>query len=105
MSQFQIYRNTHPTTQNTFPYLLDVQNNLLHDLRTTVVIPLMPMRLAKSHALSHLNPTLRIKSGDYAVMTQNLAGIDRSQLGEVVSDASQAQADILAALDFLVTGI
>ena len=42
MAQFSAYANSNPATRESYPYLLDIQSNLLRDLRTTIVIPLSP---------------------------------------------------------------
>ena len=46
MAQFKVYENPNDATRQTYPYLLDIQSNLLDELRTTVVIPLSPARIA-----------------------------------------------------------
>src|SRR5687768_650253 len=105
MSQFHLYKNSNKATQKTYPYLLDIQSNLLSDIRTTVVVPLMPNRLAGSHTISRLNPVIRIGNEKFTVMTQNLAGIDRSILSDSVGDLSHYRSEIFAAIDFVLSGI
>lgn len=105
MPQFHLYKNTNKATQKNYPFLLDIQSNLLSELRTTVVIPLMPKRLAANHTISRLNPVLRVKSESFTVMTQSLAGIDRTVLGEPVGDLSHYRSEIFAAIDFMLSGI
>lgn len=105
MPQFLLYKNSNKATQKTYPYLLDIQSNLLSDIRTTVVVPLMPNRLAGSHTISKLNPVIRIKNEKFTVMTQNLAGIDRNILGESVGDLTHYRSEIFAAIDFVLSGI
>ena len=105
MPQFHLYKNSNKATQKTYPYLLDIQSNLLSDIRTTVVVPLMPNRLAGSHTISRLNPVIRIKNEKFTVMTQNLAGIDRNILGESVGDLTHYRSEIFAAIDFVLSGI
>jgi toxin CcdB len=105
MPQFQLYKNANKATQKNYPYLLDIQSNLLSDLRTTVVIPLMPKRLAENHTISRLNPEIRIKSENFTIMTQNLAGIDRKSLGALVCDLGQYRSEIITAIDFVLSGI
>lgn len=48
---------------------------------------------------------MRIKSENFTVMTQNLAGIDRQVLGETVCDLGQYRHEIIAAVDFVLSGI
>lgn len=40
MSQFTVYANKNAKTRKTFPYLIDMQSDLLEELQTTVAIPL-----------------------------------------------------------------
>lgn len=40
MAQFIVYRNKNARTKPIFPFLVDVQSDLLEDLQTRVVIPL-----------------------------------------------------------------
>ena len=42
MPQFAVHKNTNPATRAAVPLLLDVQNDLLADLATRVVVPLYP---------------------------------------------------------------
>lgn len=105
MPQFHLYKNSNKATQKNYPYLLDIQSDLLGDLRTTVVIPLMPKKLAGSHTISKLNPVIRVKGGNFTVMTQSLAGIDRNALGESVDDLAHYRSEIFAAIDFVFSGI
>ncbi len=105
MSQFHLYKNADKSTQRTYPFLLDIQSNLLGELRTTVVIPLMSYRLAGSHTISRLNPVIQFKNEKFIVMTQALAGIERSVLGESAGDLSQHRSEVIAAIDFVLLGI
>jgi toxin CcdB len=105
MSQFVLYRNANKATQKHYPYLLEIQSNLLSDLKTTLVIPLMPKRLAGDHIISRLNPLIKVKNEQFVVMTQTAAGVDRTALGEKFADLSQHRSEILSALDFLISGI
>lgn len=55
MAQFDVYENPNPDTQKTVPYLLDVQADLLADLATHVVVPLVPVAIM-GKAARYLNP-------------------------------------------------
>ncbi|HEX4842467.1 MAG TPA: CcdB family protein [Limnobacter sp.] len=105
MAQFFAYKNSNKATQKTFPYLLDIQSNLLEDLRTTVVVPLCAQDAVSKTAITKLCPMFKIEGKPYIALTQQLAGIDRKLLGKPVVDLSSKQAEIIAALDFLVSGV
>lgn len=105
MAQFFVYDNINPTSRERYPYLLDIQSNLLSELRTTLVIPLMPANVAAPISMSRLNPMFDIDGAAYVAITQDLASIDRSRLGAKVKDFSAYHADIVAAIDFVLAGI
>lgn len=54
MTQFTLYRNVNRATQTSYPFLLDVQNDLLDSLKTRLVIP--AMKLAEQKSITRLNP-------------------------------------------------
>jgi len=105
MAQFKVYENPNKTSRKTYPYILDIQSNLLDDLRTTVVIPLCATNLAGKAAITKLCPIFEIKDKPFIALTQQIAGIDRKFLGKEVCDLSEHRSEIIAALDFFVSGI
>lgn len=105
MAQFTIYQNKNPLSKKLIPLLLDVQTNLLESLQTTVVVPLIMYETNKDKALNQLTPRLTIEGTDYLMLTPQLAGISRKELGQAIGDAEYARAEIINAMDFLLTGI
>jgi toxin CcdB len=104
MAQFDIHRNLNPDTRRLFPYLLDVQSDLLAPMATRVVVP-----LARANALGRpverLNPRFTVERADVVMDTPEIAGVPARMLGEVVDSAAIRRADIVAALDFLFFGV
>lgn len=105
MAQFIVYENTDRTKRKTYPYLLDIQSSLLNELRTTVVIPLCPKSITGSAVISKLCPEVDIGNKHYVALTQQIAGIDRKVLGKEICDLSHCRSEVIAALDFIVSGI
>lgn len=105
MAQFKVYENKNKATEKTYPYLLDIQSNLLDDLRTRVVIPLCPASLAGKAAITKLCPALEIEGNHFIALTQQIAGIDRKSIGREICNLSQHRSEIVAALDFVISGI
>ena len=100
MAQFDVYRNINPSTSEEIPYLIDIQAELLNYLSTCVVIPFS----SKAKALKHLNPIFMIKEQNVVLMTQEMAGIERVFLGEKVISMSEYRNEIIASVDFLISG-
>ncbi len=105
MAQFYAYKNPNPATRAQYPYLLDIQSDLLSELRTTVVIPLTPSKLAAPMSLTRLNPNIVIDGKNFTVMTQEIASIDRNHLGAQAYNLSSYRSEIISALDFVLSGI
>lgn len=102
--QFDVYENENPSSRKRFPYLLDVQADLLQALATTVVVPLGPRAEAEERTLSRLMPVLRLDGQEVVAHTPQLAGIARRHVGRHVGNVAHARDDIVAALDLLFTG-
>jgi toxin CcdB len=105
MAQFTVYQNKHPQTKKSLPLLLDIQSNLLDDLSTTVVVPLAKFETNKSKRLTQLTPVLSIEGVNYLMLTPQLAGIARKDLGKSIASAESDRSEIIAALDFLISGV
>ena len=105
MAQFKINLNKKSQSKKEFPLLLEIHTNLLDSLQTTVVVPLKKLETNKDKVLTQLIPTFTIESVDYLMLTPQLAGIQRKELGKAVTDVEYARTEISNALDFLLTGI
>jgi toxin CcdB len=102
--QFTVHRNKSPRTKGTFPYLVDVQSDLLDQLQTRVVIPLTRVAGLAKKPLSHLTPTLTFNGEAYVLMTPQLAGVARTELGAPAGSLAAQRHAIVAAMAFLLTG-
>ena len=103
MAQFDVYENKNPETTQSIPYLLDVQVDLLNNMATRVVVPLITVA-AMGKAAYHLNPQFEIKGTSVIMSTAELAGVSLHVLGEKVCSLKEQRNEIIAALDFLFTG-
>ena len=104
MPQFTAYQNKNTQTKKLIPFLLDVQAELLDELQTRVVVPLTSVENGAAKQMSRLTPLLKIDGKSYLMLTPQLAGINKKELGKPVADLSSSRTEIVAALDFLVTG-
>ena len=104
MRQFVAYANANKQSNKIYPYLIDVQSNLLEDLKTTVVIPMTGVPWPAS-TITKLCPALTINGKVYIALTQQLSAIDKSSLGKPVIDFSSHRHELIAAIDFLISGV
>lgn len=105
MAQFSVYQNKNKATQQAYPYLLSIQTDLLATMQTCVVVPLTSLQAISHQPMSKLTPILTVQGQDYCMMTPQLAGIHRRELGAEVAVLSAYQPDIIAAIDFLLSGV
>ena len=103
MAQFDVYENPNEETSQTVPYLLDLQADLLDNLATRVVAPLVAAAMMGG-AVKHLNPRFKVKDKVVFMSTAELAGVPISALGKKVDSLREQRNEIIAALDFLFTG-
>jgi toxin CcdB len=98
MAQFDVYRNRLEPG-----YLLDCQADVLSDLTTRLVVPLLPLDYAPRPSL-RLNPRLLIEGEEVVMMTHFAASVPGRALGELVCSAAGDYTAIMNALDMLLTG-
>ncbi len=103
MGRFDVHENPNPATRQTVPFLLDVQTGLLSHLSTRVVVPLVSAAVMVK-AAKYLNPRFEIRGIPVVMSTAELAGVAVHDLGEKVGSLEDQRNEIIAALDFLVTG-
>ena len=104
MAQFTIYNNPNPTTKKAYPFLMDVQYPLLDSLATRLVIPLTMKANFKGKLIKELNPSITIKNTEYVFLIQQLAAIQKENLGTAVCECSDSHQAIVYGIDFLITG-
>jgi len=83
--------------------LLDCQADLLDDLNTRLVVPLLPIEEAPKPAAG-LNPLFEIDGRTLAMATQFAAAVATRELGERVLSLVEEQDSIGRALDMLISG-
>ncbi len=99
MARFDVYHYS-----KKVPLVIDVQADLLAELRTRVVIPLLPQAQAKQEELPRLKPVIRVKGKKYILMTTDIGTLRVADLKEPVDNVEDQRQTIVDALDFLLQG-
>ncbi|MCR6629591.1 MAG: CcdB family protein [Magnetospirillum sp.] len=103
MAQFDVYPNPVASMTNV-PFVVDVQVDHLDRLPTRMVIPLgVPGESLRP--TRQLNPILHVEGEGLVLITQLATSLPARVLGRKVASLAQHRTDIIAALDFLFTGI
>jgi toxin CcdB len=98
MARFHVYRLRHGNG-----LALDLQSNLLSDLTTRIVAPML-LPDALPTIMRHLNPTFRIEGRVYIMATQFIGAVAASEIGDLIADFTFDSDRIIAATDFLFQG-
>jgi CcdB protein. len=104
MAQFSVYINTNTETKDNYPFLIDIQNQILDTLETRLVVPMMLVSKYKKKVIKELMPIVDINRKEYVVLVPLMASIHKNNLGQIVADVGSSRQEIVYALDFLITG-
>jgi len=98
MARFDVY-----AAPDGFGYLLDCQADLLRDLSTRFMVPLMPRAEAPITG-ARLNPIFQVEGVAVAMVTQFAGAVPLRDLDARVASLDAEQSAIINALDMLLTG-
>jgi toxin CcdB len=101
--QCGVHRNAEDDT-GEIPFLLDVQADLLSDLETRVVVPLV-RRAAFGRPASRLHPVFTVADEQVVMATHLVAAVRRRFLGAPVFSLEDQRDVIIAAIDVLWSGV
>lgn len=98
MARFDVY-----ASPGGAGYVIDIQADILSDLNTRIVAPLMLLSAAPAPAKC-LNPVFGVGGEPHVMATQFMAAIPRSLLRDPVTNLADHDAEIMAALDMVLVG-
>lgn len=101
MPQFDVLRNPRGST---YPLVVDVQAEMHARLATRVVVPLIARPRYGAQPITRLQPLVKVGGEEYVAVFPLIAAVPKSTLGEVVGSLASRRADLIAALDLLITG-
>ena len=104
MAQFDVYRNPADATDDGFPYVLEVQSDLLAHLSLRVVVPLVRADVADP-PLPGLNPRFLVEDRAVVMATTLIGGLPVRALREPITNIAERRHEIVGAIDMLITGI
>jgi len=105
MAQFDVYRNPSSKTNKAYPFLVDVQNSVIDQLATRLVVPLTKNKTKNSLYMKNLTPEIEFEGETYLFMTQQLSSIPEDVLKDCIGSLEQSRELLIGAIDFAITGI
>lgn len=103
MAQFDVHDNPVTPDSERIPFLLNVQSDFLEFLPTRVVVPLVRIEFLRQR-ITILHPELLIASSRVVMVTSEIGVLPSHALGTTVLNLSGRRAEIIGALDMLITG-
>ena len=103
--QFDVYENPSPRMRDVYPYVIDIQSNLLSALATRMVVPLAITSLSAKDLPSGLCPTITVNSKALMLVPFEAAPLDKRLLKVEVASVQARAHEIVAAIDCVMSGI
>jgi toxin CcdB len=101
MAQFDVYRSTR---SKRFPFVVEVQDDLLSRLESRVVVPLTTVASYGARPITRLHPLVTLDGTEYILLTHQLASVPASVLVHPHGSIAEHRGRIINALDLLLTG-
>ena len=105
MSQFDVYQNPSAASRKAYPYILDVQHSVIDELSTRIVIPLGRLSDFRNEQMKTLSPIVEHDGEKLVLLTTQITSMPARLLKKPVGSVSALRTEIVAAIDFAITGI
>ena len=92
-------------TSEAYPFLVDVQNSVIDQLATRLVVPLTTSNTKNSFYMKRLTPEIEFEGTTYLFLAQQLSSIPEDVLKERIGSLEQSRELLIDAIDFAITGI
>lgn len=103
--QYDVYPNPSPRMRDVYPYVLDVQSDLLKALATRMVVPLALTSLPAASLPRRLCPLVQVKGQSLMLVPFEAAPLDKRHLKSKVATLRERAGDIVAAMDAVLSGV
>jgi len=103
--QFDVYANPSPRMRDVYPYVVDVQSDLLSALATRMVVPLAVTNLAAIDLPRRLCPVITVNAQSLMLVPFEAAPLDKRLLKAEIASSRDRSHEIIAAMDAVLSGI
>lgn len=105
MTQFDVYDNPNKATRKAYPYILDLQNDVIEQIATRIVVPLADYTQMRNEALKGLTPKITYDDKELLILIPQIASMNSKSLKNPIGTLVHLRDEIISALDFAITGI
>ena len=103
--QYDVYPNPSPRLREVYPYVVDVQSDLLKALATRMVMPLALTTLPPESMPRRLCPMVAVGGQNLMLVPFEAAPLDKRHLKSKLASLRDRADDILAAMDAVISGV
>ncbi len=103
--QFDVFQNPSPRMRDVYPYVVDVQSDLLSALATRMVVPLAVTTLAAGDLPHRLCPVITVNDKALMLVPYEAAPLDKRLLKAEITSIRHRSDEIIAAMDAVLSGI
>jgi toxin CcdB len=103
--QFDVFENPSPRMRDAYPYVVDVQSDLLSALATRMVVPLAVTTLAATDLPRQLCPVITVNGKPLMLVPFEAAPLDKRLLKAEITSLRSRSHEIVAAMDAVLSGI
>ena len=103
--QFDIYENPSPRLRHVYPFVVDVQSNLLSALATRMVVPLAVTNLSAKDLPQRMCPIITVDNKPLMLVPFEAAPLDKRLLSIEIASVLERSYEIIAAMDSVLSGI
>ncbi len=100
--QFDVYPNPSSRMRDVYPFVVDVQSDLLKALATRMVVPLAITELPSASLPRRLCPVLIVQGQSLMLVPFEAAPLDKRHLKTKVSSVRDRAHDVVAAMDAVI---
>ena len=103
--QFDVFENPSPRMRDVYPYVVDVQSDLLSSLATRMVVPLAFTTLAATDLPRRLCSLITVNDKAFMLVPFEAAPLDKRLLKTEITSVRAISHDIISAMDSVLSGI
>lgn len=103
--QFDVYENPSPRMRDVYPYVVDVQSDLLGALATRMVVPLAITSLSAKDMPRRMCPLIRVANQLLMLVPFEAAPLDKRLLRTEIESVRDRSHEIIEAMDAVLSGI
>lgn len=103
--QFDVFENPSPRMRDVYPYVVDVQSDLLSALATRMVVPLAITTLPAKELPHRLCPVITVNNKPLMLVPFEAAPLDKRLLRSEIASVRDRSHEIIAAMDAVLSGI